>query len=122
MCEEASLYPNDERPSYILSTRKMEKAREILLEEMMSSEEEDINDPTVRGRQGRVVKSLIWESNKSKKIKKRIDQYFLDHVATRAQLNSMAPVHYDSDILSSRLIPEGVAPAWAIKEGDITIF
>ena len=65
--------PEKAKELELLSESKLEKAHEILIKEMMSSEEEDVTDvPLRRGRPQRIVKHIAWESKKSKKNKRNI--------------------------------------------------
>ena len=111
----AASEPERAKELKVLSRKKMGKAREIMLDELMSSEEEDrAADSDNRGRPQRVVKRLKWESKKAHKIKVKLDDFYINHVASARQQACNATI-VTSERYSDKVRNLDKIPEWAIK-------
>ena len=98
-----------------LSTKKRGMAAEILLEEVMSSEESCVEEDK-NGRTKVVVykvKQLSWESRKLKRIKQGLDKASKEGQTKRAQDRALPRVEHTEQ--STTLPPEDL-PEWAITK------
>jgi len=112
----AETQPETAKELNILSKRKLGKARSLMLLEVMSSEEEDTTvESNIRGRPQRIVKRLRWENSKARKIKRRLDDFYNDHVATSRQCNVKATT-VNADKYSEKMRNLDRVPDWAIKK------